>query len=222
MYVNCVICGNEFKKINSSKACSVECRRVTANAYSRERYYKDLERSRERNRLAQRKYNALKPKTKLTRACVICKSPFHPRGPQITCKAECRISHTKNSQREWWGVNGERERARKRKNKAYNALIRRRWVARNPEKAKEISRKSGRKYRYIYREKVRESNRIRSAKWRKENFDLYVARYKARPLESLREANRRFRRRKKERLDVDQLTELQNIKLPTKKKAKTK
>lgn len=143
MIANCVVCGKEFLKTNSSqKTCSVECSKQNRRNKKKAAYWaahdKYLQRKRTYNkehreelRLAAQVRRAKKPKN--TYKCVVCGASFLKNmrnGNAITCSAEC--SKTNERQK-----NKERYRAYYESNKERYIAYWKKKYAENPRIFKE-------------------------------------------------------------------------------------
>lgn len=146
-------------------------------------------------------------KARAVRVCW-CGKEFSPRGPQLHCGDQCRITYRRKENEEWRRTHPDRVEAWRVRWRPKGKLLARKRRAENPEKTRKVRRLSMRK-------------------WAEKNPLLAKARSKARyrwyrfeNLPTLREMQARARLRKKERLDIEQLIKLQNIQIPTKPKKK--
>jgi predicted nucleic acid-binding Zn ribbon protein len=166
MIANCVVCGKEFLKTNSSqKTCSVECSKQNRRNKKKAAYWaahdKYLQRKRTYNkehreelRLAAQVRRAKKPKN--TYKCVVCGASFLKNmrnGNAITCSAEC----SKINERQ---KNKERYRAYYESNKERYSAYWKKKYAENPSFFKEKAKR----YRIENPEKYRQQKRNYAAK----------------------------------------------------------
>lgn len=125
MIANCVVCGKEFLKTNSSqKTCSVECSKQNRRNKKKAAYWaahdKYLQRKRTYNkehreelRLAAQVRRAKKPKN--TYKCVVCGASFLKNmrnGNAITCSAECSKTNERQKSKERYRAYYESNRER--------------------------------------------------------------------------------------------------------------